>query len=501
MSTRTESAGLGGGADNALQRLLRYYPKSFLKLILVGFLLVVLPLIFALIYSAMSIDRLAEQSRKTVYQAEQIAHGSRVLVDEVAAMERSVRLSFILGDASLLDGYFLAHTNFETTAASLSALSLSADQERLLNDLRGSETKIFVEVTSARQSPQVLTHWVGDFAPLLDASRNFLDHGLAPIEREVNAMQEMASRARQIVIWQLLALIPFAILLALGFSVLIARPIRQIDEAIRHMGQGELSKPVTVDGPQDLRRLGDRLDWMRQRLLELEEQKTRFLRHLSHELKTPLTSIREGADLLAEGVVGELSAKQQHVAQILLSNSVQLQKRIEDLLNYSALQTSKSILVGHQVALRQVLDTVVRDQDLAIINKGLQINLDCPDLVITCDEQKISIIVDNLLSNAIKFSPPGACIKICASRTNVHIYLDVIDAGPGVDSADRNKIFDAFYRGRNTPLSHIQGTGLGLSIAREYVLEHGGAIELMDQENKGAHFRVTLPATNLASAA
>jgi two-component system sensor histidine kinase GlrK len=233
----------------------------------------------------------------------------------------------------------------------------------------------------------------------------------------------------------------------------------------------------------------------------LEEQKTKFLQHVSHELKTPLTSIREGADLLAEGVVGELSAKQLYVAKILLSNSVQLQKRIEDLLDYSALQTEKSILVRHRVELRQILDRVLQEQGLAIMNKSLQIGLDCPDLMIECDESKIRIIVDNLLSNAVKFSPPGSRIDISAKLVRDHIHLDVIDAGSGVDPMDRGNVFDAFYQGRRMPLSHIKGTGLGLSIAREYVLEHGGTIELVGQADGGAHFRVILPATNLAIAA
>ena len=487
--------------DNAILKKLHYCPKSFFKLILAGFTLVTLPLIFALIYSAISIDRLAGQSKATVYQAEQIVRGSRVLVDEVASMERSVRLSLILGDASLLQGYFQAHTNFKNTLDSLSALSLSAVQKQLLDDLHSSESKTYQSVEIARSSPEALSHNVGDFAPLLDAARNFLTQGFTPIEHEVNAMQQMADQTRQIVVFQLFALIPLAILLAFGFSVLIVRPIRQIDDAIRHMGQGELSKQVIVDGPQDLKSLGDRLDWMRQRLLELEEQKTRFLQHISHELKTPLTSIREGADLLAEGVVGKLSAKQLHVTKILQSNSVQLQKRIEDILDYSALQTEKSILVGNRVKLRRILDTVLQDQRLAIMNKALQINLDCPELMVECDEQKIRIIVDNLLSNAIKFSPPSAPIDICASLVNNHIYLDVIDTGPGVDPIDKSYIFDAFYQGKRAPLSHIKGTGLGLSIAREYALEHGGSIELVEQENEGAHFRVILPAANSASAA
>ncbi len=388
MNTDTESTSPAEERGNALQRLFRYHPKSFLKLILAGFLLVALPLIFALIYSAISIDRLADQNRKTVYQAEQIAHGGRILVDEVTTMERSVKLAIILGDASLLDGYFRAHTHFEQTAASLSDLSLSTDQQRQLAGLRASETLLFQKVTTARLSPTSLKNGVDDFAPLQDSARNFMDHGLALIEGEVNAMQDMAGRARRSLIWQLLALIPFAIGLALVFSVLITRPIRQIEAAIRRMGQGELSRVVTVSGPEDLRRLGYRLNWLRLRLLELEEQKTRFLRHVSHELKTPLTSIREGADLLVEGAVGELSTKQQSVARILFNNSIQLQKRIEDLLNYSALQTEKSRFVGRPVALKPMLGAVLQDHDLAIINKPLHITLNCPDIMLECNEQK-----------------------------------------------------------------------------------------------------------------
>lgn len=473
--------------------LLRHNPKSFLKLILIGFTLVALPLIIALINSAVSIDRLAEQSRKAVYQAAQIAHGSRVLLDEISTMERSVRQTVILGDASLLEGYFQAHSKFEITATSLSVLSLRLDQKQVLDRLIASESVLFKQVSAARQSPAGLQELVKDFVPLLDSARTFSSGGYALIEHEVNAMQNMAWHARSIVVWQLLALIPFAILLALGFSVLIARPIRQIDAAIRTMGQGELSRTVSVDGPQDLRYLGQQLDWMRRRLLELEEQKTRFLRHVSHELKTPLTAIREGADLLAEGVAGELTAKQHQIANILYTNSIQLQKRIEDLLNYSALQSGKTALVKRRETLQRIVEAVLQDQHLAIMNKDLQIDLTCSDLTIECDQQKISIIVDNLVSNAVKFSPPRGCIKICANEVGQQALLEITDSGPGVEEADRDKVFEPFYQGRKAPDTHVQGTGLGLSIAREYARAHGGDIELVNQAGAGAYFRLTLP--------
>jgi two-component system sensor histidine kinase GlrK len=304
-----------------------------------------------------------------------------------------------------------------------------------------------------------------------------------------------------VVKWQLIALIPFAILLALVFSLLIARPIRQIDEAIYTMGQGELSKPVRVRGPQNLIYLGERLDWMRRRLLKLEEQKIQFLRHVSHELKTPLTSIREGVDLLAEGVAGKLTKKQQQIANILHNSSIQLQKRIEDLLSYSALQTEKSALVKHQTNLAIILDEVLQNQNLSIMSKNLKILRNCPTLLLKCDKEKIKIIMDNLISNAIKFSPQNSCIEIILTQTNGSIQLDITDAGIGIHKTDQKKIFEPFYQGKSVPDAHVKGTGLGLSIAREYALAHGGNLELIQKAGEGAHFQLTLPASELEESA
>jgi two-component system, NtrC family, sensor histidine kinase GlrK len=197
--------------------------------------------------------------------------------------------------------------------------------------------------------------------------------------------------------------------------------------------------------------------------------------------------------LLAEGVAGELTNEQQRIAKILHSNSVQLQRRIEDLLSYSALQTEKAALVKHPVNLSKILDAVLQDQNLIIMSKGLRMELSCPELIIDCDTKKVKIIVDNLLSNAVKFSPQGGRISIWTSKVDETVQLDILDAGFGVDEVDREKVFEPFYQGRQVLDSHIKGTGLGLSIAREYALAHGGNIELVQQEGGGARFRLTLP--------
>jgi two-component system, NtrC family, sensor histidine kinase GlrK len=479
------------------KKLSDWYPKSFSGLILAGFLLASLPLMLSLMYSAASINQLAKQNRQVVYKAERIAHFSRLLIDDATTMEHSVKLSSILSDESLLKNYYQSREKFRETLESLSALPLTPQQGQLLQTIDATESAIYQNIALIVKSHQ--SEWHIDFSALLDSTQSFLNHGDAPIEREVGAMQEMADQANRIIIWLLIALVPFVILLAFGFSILIARPIRQIDEVIRAMGNGNLSNSVRIVGPQDLQQLGDRLDWMRLRLLEIEEQKSTFLQHVSHELKTPLTSIREGANLLSEGIAGALTANQEEIVRILATNSIQLQKRIEDLLNFSALQSEKVVLLKQKIALRPLLELVVHDQSLAIANKKLRIELSCPDIAMTCDEQKFRTIVDNLLSNAIKYSPPGGLIRIRAERTDRDLKLDVIDFGPGIDNLDKEKIFEAFYQGRRAPQSHIRGTGLGLSIAREYTLAHGGTIELTEQ-NEGTCFRITLPIDTTAAA-
>ena len=468
------------------------YPKSFPRLVLAGLLLVLLPLMLPLIYSATSINQLSKQSKQAVSQTQQIANYSHLFFDQASVMERNVKLAFVLEDKSLLKGYYQSHEKFQSALQGISALQLDSDQKKRLLVMDSSESAIFGKIQKISHSRKKMGSAHVSFAPLRNAAQAFLFHADAPMQHEVENIQMIASQANKIIFWLLAGLVPFAILMALGFSIWIARPIRQIDEAIRSMGNGILSDTISINGPEDLQKLGERLNWMRQQLLEIDNQKTTFLQHISHELKTPLSSLREGTTLLLDGIAGTLSGQQNEIARILFDNSVQLQKRIEDLLNFSELQAGKISLFMKSAEIRPILESVERDQYLSIIKKSLKIETSCADMFIECDEQKVRVIFDNLLSNAIKYSPSGGLIKIHVTRVPEAIQVDVIDSGPGIDPADRERIFDAFYQGVRYAQSHIRGTGLGLSIAREYALAHGGTIELVEFD-AGTWFRVTLP--------
>ncbi len=212
---------------------------------------------------------------------------------------------------------------------------------------------------------------------------------------------------------------------------------------------------------------------------------------MSHELKTPLTALREGSDLLSSGVVGNLNAEQREIARILQENSIELRKLIEGLLNYSAVHAKASYLDARIVPLRDVVRRVVNDRKLAIVAKGLRLELNCENVSAYCDEEKIRVMLDNLLSNAVKYSPERGLVGIKLYHEQGDAVFEVHDEGPGIPEPERDKVFEAFYRGTDVPVAAIKGSGLGLSIVKEYVELHRGRVEILD--GPGAHFRIRLP--------
>ena len=478
-----------------------YYPRSFLKLILSGFLLAVLPLIFALINNAFSIHQLATQSQRAVYQAVQATQNSRFLIEQITNMERSVRQFAIIGEPSLLQGYGFAHERFVATAQRMATLPLDASQKEAIEVLRAREATLFDRLTQVGATREVVGLAVTELSALSEAAHAMDQQGNLLVDREVETMQKMAGEVQRFIFWQLLALVPIALLLVFAAVFLISKPIQQLESAIRKLGEGRFDASITVNGPADLESLGRHLDWLRLRLLDLEEQKTRFLRHVSHELKTPLTALREGVELLSDEVTGKMTAGQFEIARILRQNTLRLQKLIEDLLSYHSAQFHTSALSFSRFNLKALAARVAQHHSLAMRAKNLNLNMAASEFDIEADEKKIEAVVDNLLSNAIKFSPVGGTIKVQLRKRGADAVIDVMDEGPGIGANDRGKVFEPFFQGNTEYIGPVKGTGLGLAIVREYANAHQGSVEIIEDGNPGAHLRVILPTRQMEVAA
>jgi two-component system sensor histidine kinase GlrK len=470
------------------------YPQSFLMLLLVGFLIVALPLIAGLLSNALAIDKLSEQSQDAVHSAVRATQGARQLATLVTAMQSFARLHAATGDGEALKGYNRLRENFAALLNQQAALPPANEMRPLIETIRSREAAAYARLTATGATVKNIE---GDFVELARDMRAVSELANQSIEREVESLRAFAEKSRNRVFWQMLSMVPAAILLIAGFSYLISRPIRDLDHAIHRLGQGKLARRIRVSGPRDIEQLGNQLDWLRQRLIELEDQKTRFFQHVSHELKTPLTALREGSELLSDEIIGRLNDEQREVARILKHNAHHLEKLIQDLLTYSqsqsAIRTEKtSELDLRPVDVKAVVDDVIAAQKMAIVGKTLLVRREGLPLNIEADPTKLHVVLDNLLSNAVKYSPDGGTIVIRQATDGDRVLIDVTDQGPGIAPEDRERIFEPFVRGLAAEATGAKGTGLGLAIVRDYVEMHQGMVETVDAPS-GAHFRVILP--------
>jgi two-component system sensor histidine kinase GlrK len=467
-------------------------PRSLNGRLLLGLAVIAAPLLAALVTAAVQLRRLSETSERLVVEGVQATRLAQDLFAQTASLERSLRLYQVLGKQELLDA-FVTHDR-----------RLQVIETQLLGHLRAPEANAAIVHYSSLRSDVAdkVLRGAGptmqfeailrDFALMDEAASSVSERGNAQIDAELEDLRVQTRRTQQRLFWESALLIPLTTLAIFAFSISLGRPLRQIDRAIDELGRGALFRPIKIAGPVDLERLGRQLEWLRQRLLDLAQERNRFLRHMSHELKTPLANIREGTELLMDGAVGELAADQREVTGILRENSIKLQRLIENLLSFSAWQTSSVGLDVSEFRLRQLVKQVIENQQLALLSQRVRLDVRVDDLQMSADRSKLRLILENLLSNAIKYSPRSGTILVRAVADDGDLLLDVGDSGPGIPADERAQVFEAFYTGK-APSGHVKGTGIGLSVVMEFVNAHGGSIEVLDGECSGAHFRIRMP--------
>ena len=314
----------------------------------------------------------------------------------------------------------------------------------------------------------------------------------ALIENRNRSLREQLDASRARLTQQVVGAIALASVLAVGLGLWLSGRFKRLEQAIVGLGENRLAEAINIPGPSDVRRISQQLEWLRLRLTELEADKARFLRHVSHELKTPLAALREGVALLQDGITGELTASQREVAQILHQNTLALQAQIEALLRFNAAAFEARQLRRRDTDLLELVRGQVDAQRLQWQARQLAVQVEGPRVTLPVDAEKLQTALGNLLSNAIRFSPPRATIVVRLSNPPEGARIDVIDQGPGIAAADRELVFEPFYKGERQPQDAARGTGIGLSIVQEYVTAHGGRVELMS-DSAGGHFRIELP--------
>jgi two-component system sensor histidine kinase GlrK len=463
---------------------------SFRQLLVAAFLLIAALLAAASLRAVFTLEQLTMQSRDGAARALDLSAAAQSLNERSVAMERTARQSLVLSDRVLRERFNEAAADARTVLARLGPQNVPA---ALLTDWKNHLQAVTALLSGAPDTALDRDRQVAqEFRELDRINAAIAQQVRQTIARQNrNLLDTLENRRRQLT-QQVLGAIALAVLMALAFGIWLTRPLNRLEKAIIGLGENRLGEAIRIDGPADLQLVGQRLEWLRLRLVELDADKSRFLRHVSHELKTPLASLREGVSLLEDGVAGELSANQREVAKILRHNTGLLQGQIEDLLRFNAAAFEARQLRREKTDLLQLMEEQVEGQRLQWRARELQVSVEGRAVQAEVDRDKLGTAIANLLSNAIRFSPAGGRIHIRLSQLADVVHIDMDDEGPGIAQGDQARIFEPFYRGERQPPQVVRGSGIGLSIVQEYIAAHGGRVQLLP-DGPGAHFRIELP--------
>lgn len=460
---------------------------SFSHTLLASFLLIAAMLGATALGGLHTLEDFAVRHRAGAREALAYATAVQQLGERSVDMERSARQFLVLRDPLLRERF--AQARDESLAALARIASLQGPRIAALTVRWRNAATETGEALSADAPPALAVAALGRLPPV---NAELADEVRTQLDRQGQLLLEELDANRRRLAWHVFAAIIAACSIAALTGWWLLRPVRRVEDAIEALGESRLDQAVVVQGPADLRRVGRRLEWLRLRLADLEANRNRLLRHASHELKTPLASLREGIALLEDGVVGELDSEQREVVTILQHNTRTLQARIEDLLGYNAAVFDARSLRRRPVVLRALAEAVIAEQQLPIQTRNLKVVLRGNPPVFAADPDKLRIVLANLLANAVSFSPRDGEIRLTLAAVPGRVRIDCVDEGPGAATEEIERIFEPFFQGSRQPEEPRHGSGLGLSIVREFVVAHGGRVELLPGA-RGAHFRIEIP--------
>lgn len=348
---------------------------------------------------------------------------------------------------------------------------------------------------------------------LRNAINNLIILQQAGLFKKMGLFQETVQKSTKISLAIMLFAITFVAVFSFFFIRSIYRPINALKAATDHIAQGDLEHRINVTSNDEIGSLGRSFNEMSKKLEQLDTMKSDFISNISHNLKTPLTAIKEANELMLDKIAGQISFEQMKLLNIIKGNTLRLILMINDLLDISRIEAGLMRYNFQPAQIRDVISESIEDVRFLTEKKGIFIQYEDDSLVphVLLDRGKIAQIMDNLLSNSIKFTPAGGVITIKAfvvdasmlspifaqqgKLNNIQSFLQISisDTGIGIPKEYQNSIFDKFQQVVNKRESGIKGTGLGLFIAKHIVEDHGGNIWLESNCGSGSTFHFTLP--------
>ena len=455
-----------------------------------GTLLSSLPLLAAVGYAILSIEQHNLRQQTLVDSAIIISRQLVQIQEAVKELERSSRQYAILQDERVVAIHEEKLTNLNQIAQALldavHSEELAQQVRRLLSILKEN----LLITTAPDTQDTALDRLTGIFSEAAQIRTQIALLSREQVNLQMEKQKESFSSTQLLLAILGLLALPSSLGLQFIWAYVISKPMSHLSRSIGKIGQGELDYTVQFEGPQELKLLSERLEWLRVNLKTIETQKNKLLRHVTHELKTPLAAIFEASALLQEQIPGPLNQAQLEVIKILSDNAHRLQDMISQLLNFNSVRLpDQSQIVNLEIT--DLIDRLKTQYGSLIQARKISLKTTLSLLSVKSDPNLLDMVLSNLLSNALHFSPPGSEVEILWCQDSKNWWLEITDQGPGIPEAEKQKIFTPFFQGSNKREGSTKGSGLGLAIVKECVNQLNGHIHIENNSPSGTRIKVS----------
>lgn len=477
--------------NNGPYLLMKIKKTSILHLIIIGYLCVILPIAISLYQGVDSLKELTKSNQRNIKTAVQVTRNCQKITNLVRDMERSIRQYRLLESPELLDIYFKYLSETELVMGHIENQLPPKLLKSLVLPFKAQIQTLKSQTNQPQLTSESIRTAILSIQTLKPLTKKIAGSGHTFADQIILENQITTHGIRERLFLKIFTVIPITIFLVIVFSSLISRPFKQLHQAIIKLGDGDFNDRFTISGPDDLKSLGSRLNWLASRLIQIEEEKMIFLRHMSHELKTPLAAIKEGGEILLDEIPGPLNQKQLEVVTIIKKSTNDFQRTIENLLDYNFLKSRKELII-EEIQFDTMINEILSTHSLTIKRRYLTINLSGPSINVMADKRLFKTALDNLISNAVSYAYNNSSIQIMWSKTSKELIFEISDEGPGVSLNELKLIFHPFYQGANQKDGAIKGSGIGLSLAQECIRAHHGELSAHKTPN-GLCFKIQIP--------
>ncbi|MGN1169623.1 MAG: ATP-binding protein, partial [Acutalibacteraceae bacterium] len=289
-----------------------------------------------------------------------------------------------------------------------------------------------------------------------------------------------------------IALVVSAIIIY-GMVYKITKPLRQMSHATKMYAQGDFSYKVNVKGDDEMADLARAFNNMASSLSVLESSRRSFVANVSHELKTPMTTIGGFIDGILDGTID--SSQEKHYLTIVSDEIKRLSRLVTGMLNMSKLEAGEMRINSKDFDISQSIFRTLLNFEKKINSKSIEIiGLDkMQSITVNADEDMLMQVIYNLVDNAIKFTPDGGYISINAFQDGDKVFVDIKNSGDGVSPEELDKIFERFYKIDKSRSYDVRGAGLGLYIVKSIITLHGGEIKATSEQGSYTEFSFWIP--------